>query len=105
VIGGIADVEAGGVPDFVGKVAVRFDARDAEFHVVAGRAAGEQAEAQRIGAVFVDQIQRIHYIAEALAHLTTRFVAHEAVQIDGVERPVNLMPIMIMRATQKKMMS
>ena len=64
------------------KLRFGFDPRDAQLHVVAGRAAGQQAEAQRIRAVVVDQVQRVERVAQALAHLAPLLVAHQAVQID-----------------------
>jgi hypothetical protein len=66
-----------------------------------------QREAHGIGAVFVDQVQRVEHVAERLGHLLALLVAHERVDIDGVERPspTTAYCIIIIRATQKKMMS
>ena len=77
--------EAGGVPDLVGEVAVGFDAGDAELHVVAGRAAGEQGEAEGIVAVGGDEVEGIEGVAEAFAHFAAVFGADEAVEVDVVE--------------------
>ena len=55
----IHEHETGGVPDLVGKVAVGFNAADAELHIVAGRAAGEQGEAEGVVAVLADKIKGV----------------------------------------------
>ncbi len=66
-----------------------------------------EREAQRVGAVFVDQFERIDDVALRLRHLGAGGVAHQRVDVDVVERHFLLKcsPIIIMRATQKKMMS
>ena len=41
---------------------------------------------QRIGAVFVDDLQRVDDVAKRFRHLLALGVADKAVQVDGVER-------------------
>ena len=41
---------------------------------------------KRVGAIFVDQVERIDDIALRLRHLLPVLVAHQCVHIDGVER-------------------
>ena len=55
----------------------------------------------------VDQVHRVEHVAFGLAHLLALRVAHQAVDVDVLERhrPVKCVVIMIIRATQKKMMS
>ena len=67
-----------------------------------------QREAQRVGAVFVDQVERVDDVALRLRHLGAALVAHQRVDVDVVSNGTSFMkcrPIIIMRATQKKMMS
>jgi hypothetical protein len=64
-------------------------------------------EAQGVGAQLVDQMQRIDDVALGLAHLGALLVADEGVDDDALERRLahEVLPIIIIRATQKKMMS
>ena len=81
--------KARGVPELGGEVARAFDARRREPQAagVVGRQRGH-GEAQRIGAVFVDQLQRVHGVALGLGHLLALLVRHQPVQVDGAERHV-----------------
>ena len=66
-----------------------------------------EREAQGIGAVFVDQRQRVDDVALRLRHLGAGGIAHQRVDVDSWNG-ISFMkwrPIIIMRATQKKMMS
>ena len=62
---------------------------------------------QRLQIDAVDHIDGVQHVALGLGHLLAVAVAHQAVDVDLPEgtSPMNLRPIMIMRATQKKMMS
>src|SRR5581483_6884269 len=56
-------------------------------HVVAGRTAGEDEKAQRVGGVFGDDIERVVAGAKVgFGHFGSVGVAHDAVQIHGVKR-------------------
>ncbi len=79
----------------------------AEAHVVARAVAGGQGEAQRVGAVLVDDLQRVDAVAQGFGHLAALRVPDQAVDEHGLEGslPHVLEPEKIMRATQKKMMS
>ena len=71
-------------------------------------AIARQREAQRIGAVVVDHVERVDHVALRLRHLRALLVADERVDVDGRGTALSFMkcrPIIIMRATQKKMMS
>ena len=59
------------------------DALLGEPHVVAGAAGRDQRVAQRVGAVLLDDLERIDARAERLAHALAVLVAHGAVQVDG----------------------
>ena len=48
--------------------------------------AGDQRPAQRVGAVELDDVERIDAVAERLGHLAMLRVARRAVQIHGVIR-------------------
>ena len=45
----------------------------------------DHAQPQRVGAVLVDQVERVLHVALGLAHLHAALVADQAVQVDGVE--------------------
>ena len=78
--------EARRVPELGAEIAVAGDAARIELHVPALRRHDGQREAQRIGAVFVDQFERIDDVALRLRHLRAVLVAHQGMDIDGVER-------------------
>src|SRR5579859_70098 len=78
--------EARGVPDFVGEVAIAHDTLRYQPGVVAGRAAGCQREAQRVGAVLIHDGERVDHIVLRLAHLLALRIAHQAMQVNGMER-------------------
>ena len=86
VYGEVHHDEAAGVPDLVGKVAHGLAALVVVAHVVSGAVAGYDIEAQRVGAVGIDDGNGIDAVAEALAHLAALRVADEAVEQHGVER-------------------
>src|SRR3546814_9074584 len=75
------------VPELGREVAIALYPGVRDLHVAAadGRGRGEH-EAQRVGPVRLDQIERVHDVALRLGHLLAVPVAHEAVQIDGAER-------------------
>ncbi len=77
--------KAGGVPDLGDEIAESLDMTRPQPGIAAHRGHAGQGHAQRIGAVFVDQIQRVDDVALRLRHLRALFVAHQAVDIDGVE--------------------
>ena len=60
-------ISAAGVPELVGQVGALLDLGVGEAHVL-GRGHRQQAEAQRVGAVHVDLLQRVDPGAEALRH-------------------------------------
>ena len=124
--------EARRVPDLVGKGAVALDALDRQRDVAAAGDSWRQREAQGVGAegreamsavlafelrrrpscggfAPVDRgAERVDDVALRLGHLVAVLVAHHAVQVDACGRaavPMKCMPIIIMRATQKKRMS
>ena len=100
--------EAGGVPEFGDKAAVGFDAGGTEFDVAAGTGEGADGEAEGVCAVGVDELERVDDVALGFRHLLALLVADEAVDVDGAEGHLafrKCRPIIIMRATQKKMMS
>ena len=80
--------EARGVPQLGREIAVGLDARGADAHVAALPGRQRQREAQRIGAVFVDQFQRVDDIAFGLRHLHALFVKDAGMDEDFVERHV-----------------
>jgi hypothetical protein len=106
--------EAAGVPELVAEVLAALDPVLLEADVLALRRDRDDAEAQAVGAVFVDQVERIRRVAERLRHLAALRVADDPGEVDVAERdpalerlarPGELEAAMIMRATQKKMMS
>ena len=82
----VHDGETGCVPQLVREVSGAFDL----FHLVADIGtrgdAGQQHEAQRVGAVSVDHFERIDAVAQRFGHLAALRVAHEAVDEHVLER-------------------
>ena len=77
--------EARRVPQLVGKVAVGRHLLHCERHVLAGGAAGDEREAEGVGAVLLDRVDGVDDVALSLRHLLAVAVAHEAVHVDRVE--------------------
>ena len=59
------------------RAAVTFSSREA--HIVARAVAGGQGEPQRIGAVLVDDLQRVDAVAQGFAHLAALGIPDQAV--------------------------
>ena len=78
--------EAAGVPELGREIPVALDALRRQLDVAALRGHGREREAQRVGAVFVDQLERIDDVAFRLRHLGAVLVAHQRVDVDGAER-------------------
>ena len=99
---------AGRVPELVREVARVLELGRPEPLVVARRRAVDDREPQGVGAGLVDGAQRVYDVALRLGHLLAERVADEAGQVDRVERLGRRSarcPSIIIRATQKKMMS
>ena len=77
--------EARSVPELVAEVAHGFALFNVEAHVVSGGIAGDEVEAQGVGAVAVDHIQRVDAVAEGFGHLPAEAVADQTVNEDGLE--------------------
>ena len=86
VDGEIHHHEAGSVPELVGKVAHRLAALREEAHVVSGRVAGDDVEAERVRAVGVDDLDGIDAVTGGLGHFLALWVADQAVDEHRVER-------------------
>ena len=71
--------EAGGVPHLVGEIAGCFHLVAGIAGIVTGAHAHQQGEAQRVRAILVNDLQRIHTVAQGLGHLPAQLVAHQAV--------------------------
>ena len=78
--------EPAGVPQLGREVAVALDALGGKLDVASLRRHRRQREAQRVGPVFIDQLERIDDVAFRLRHFGAALVAHECVDVDGVER-------------------
>ena len=112
------DDESRGVPELVGEVARRLDLLFQRRWSLPVARGGDQLEAHRVGAVPVDQHRRVDDVALRLAHLRGpgrrarcrggrpcgRGCAARPARL-GRETSMPKMPIMIIRATQKKMIS
>ena len=85
VLGQVHHHEAGGVPQLVGEVAAGLDLLVGEAHVVAGGGTQNQGQAQGVGAVLGDDLQRVDAVAQTLGHLAALGIAHQAVDQYGVE--------------------
>ena len=64
-------------------------------------------EAQRIGSIFVNNFQGVNAVTQGFTHLPALFIADKTMDEDMLKGNFlhNSMPMVIMRATQKKMMS
>ena len=71
--------KAAGVPHLVGKVPGSLHLVLAVAGIIAGAHAHYQAEAQRVGTVFVNNLQRIYAVAQGFGHLPSLFIPHQAV--------------------------
>jgi hypothetical protein len=78
--------EAAGIPQLGREVAVTLDALGRELDVAALRCHRGQREAERVGAVLVDQVQGVDDVALRLRHLRALLVADEGVDVDDGER-------------------
>ena len=108
IVGGpCAEHEARRVPELVGEVAGVLELGGPKRWSLPGRRAVDEGEAQGVGADLVDRRQRVDDVALRLGHLLAVRVADQARQVDRVEggSPVSSSPSIIIRATQKKMMS
>ena len=74
------------IPDLVCKVPHRLALFHIEAHVVAGRVAGDEVEAQRVCAVFFGHLEGVDAVAKRLGHFSSLVIAHEAMDKDGLER-------------------
>ena len=79
---------ARGIPYLVRKIARRLDALPVEAHVVAGRIARDEHEAERIRTVLFNDLHGVDAVAEGLRHLAPLAVAHESVDKDIAERHI-----------------
>ena len=77
--------EAGRVPKLVGKVTSRLHFLVGEAHIVSGRVTRGKGEAQSVGSVLLDDLQRIDAVAERLGHLAALGVTHQTVNEHGVK--------------------
>ena len=74
--------KATGVPQLVAKVAAELDILFIEEHIQPQRRTAHRAKAQGVGAVLVDELERLGRVAEALGHLAPLFVANNAGVVD-----------------------
>ena len=74
------------VPQLGGEVAIAFDAPLIHLHVAALAFHRRHEEAQRVGAILVDEAQRIDHVALGFGHLRPVGGAHEAVEIEPLPR-------------------
>ena len=77
--------EARRVPELGREIAIAFDALRRELDVASLRRHGRQREAQRIGAIVVDEVQGVDDIALRLRHFRALLVTDERVDIDVAE--------------------
>ena len=78
--------EATGVPELVAEILATLDPVLLEADVLPLRRDGHDAEAQAVGAVLGDEVERVRRVAEGLRHLATLLVADDAGEIDVLER-------------------
>ena len=78
--------ETAGVPKLVAEVAAQLDVLFVENDVLSQRRGAHNAQAQGVGAILGDEVERIGRIAQALGHLPPEFVADDAGEINVAER-------------------
>src|SRR3954463_15755346 len=78
------------IPKLGRKVSAFFDLSFIESNVLSGRGDAHQTKSQAVGAVLVDQLERIRRIAKRLRHFATLAVANDAGKENVVERNVVL---------------
>ena len=71
--------ETRGIPNLVDEVSRAFDLFFVEAGVTTGGDAVGKGEAEGVGAVLVDDQEGVDAVAEALAHLSAQFIAHDTV--------------------------
>lgn len=79
----VQEDELPGVPELVRQVAVRPEALEGQVQVHPKRRARREGEAQRVGPLLLDDVQRVDHVPEGLGHLAALRVADEAVEHDG----------------------
>src|ERR1041385_4683455 len=103
------------VPELGGKIAALLDLFLVVANVLTAGRDAHQTKAQAVGAIFINQLERIGRVAQRLRHLWPSLSRIRPVKYtwrNGMlsssrsDLPgLNSSPAMIMRATQKKMMS
>jgi len=79
------DHKAASIPELVGEVAVGFHLFQAQVGVFAGGGAHQQGETQRVGAKVIHDVDWVDHIALGFGHFLAVLIAHQAMQVDGVE--------------------
>ncbi len=74
------------VPDFVAEVATVFTQFVVKQNVVAGRCGLHQAHTDTVGAVGLNELDRVGRVAERFTHLAAKLVAHNTCEVNVVER-------------------
>ena len=80
--------EPDGVPYFVAELPGSEDPIRIERHIVSGSCSLDERQPERIGAVLVDDVQRVDGIADGLGHLPTGRIANQPVNNGVDERDV-----------------
>ena len=78
--------KAAGVPELGCEIAVGFDQMRRKPDVVALRGLARQRKAQRVGAIVVDDAERVDDVALRFRHLGALLVTNQAVDVDSRER-------------------
>ena len=78
--------KAAGVPELVREVGASFNPFVRETHIISGRVACREEESQRVGAVFVNDFERVDSVSEGFTHLDTVLVTDDTVDKNSVER-------------------
>ena len=76
------------IPDLVAEIAALFHLRLVKEDIIACGGAEQDAEADAVRSIFVDQAKRIGRVAQLFAHLAAQFVSYDAGEIDVVVRNV-----------------
>ena len=72
--------KTGGVPYLIGKITACFHSFKIEPHVVSGCISGNQRETQRVGAVLVNDFQRINAVAQGFGHFSSLGIPYQAME-------------------------
>src|SRR6266446_7000041 len=74
------------IPEFRGEIAALFDLCFLVANVLTASRDAHQTESHAVGAIFINQLERIRRIAQRFRHLSPEFVTDQACEINMAKR-------------------